>query len=131
MKTAESLGIWRIGEGRLAVELLMAGTGGSGLCGFISGGERAHVGGCAYAVPRDKSSGVGLTADVSTICGPGHKDSDMAQQLAKIISIGTGETVSLTAGLHVENASAQELEKLRQNCIMAAEEFVRAYCGRK
>lgn len=131
MKTAESLGIWSVGEGRLAVELLMAGTGGSGLCGFISGGERAHVGGCAYAVPRRKSSGDGLTADVSTICGPGHKDSDMAQQLAKLISVKTGESVSLTAGIHLDNASIQELEQLQKNCIMAAEEFVRAYCGRK
>lgn len=109
----------------------MCGTGGKGLCGFISGGECAHVGGVAYATPRAKSSGEGLTADVSNICGYAHKDVYMAQALAKIIGVATNETVSLTAGVHVDKATAQELEQLQKNCIMVAEEFVKAYCGRE
>lgn len=130
LKAAEYLGVWKAGEGRLEVQLMMSGTGGKGLCGFISGGESAHVGGTAYAVPRKKSSGEGLTADVSIICGPGHKDVYMAQTLAKLISIPTNEAVSLTAGVHVDKASPEELAQLQSNCITVAEEFVKAYCRR-
>lgn len=130
MEAAEYLGVWTAGEGRLKVSLMMSGTGGKGLCGFISGGERAHVGGVAYAVPRAKTSGEGLTADVSAICGAGHKDVYIAQTMVKLICTGTNETVSLTSGVHVDKASAEELAQLQKNCMTAAEEFVKAYCGR-
>ena len=127
MNEVKYLGTWKAGEGRLEVQLTMIGTAGNGLCGLISGGDLSHVGGTAYAVPRPKSSGVGMTADISTICGPGHKDVYCAQPLAKYISISTGETVSLTVGLHVDNASAEDLEQLNINCQTAVENFVRAY----
>ena len=127
MKKAEHLGVWTGGEGRLEVELSMEGTGGQGLCGFLYGGQRAHVGGVAYAVPRARSSGDGITADLSTICGPGHKDVYIAQQLARQLCLLTGETVCITAGLHIDHATASELTAFQQACTAAADKFAEDY----
>lgn len=87
----------------------------------------AHVGGVAYAVPRPKSSGEGLTADLSTICGPGHKDVYAAQAVAKTLCLATNETVCICAGLHLNHASRAQIEEMMDNCAQAAQQAAEAY----
>lgn len=120
MQFANFMGTWSAGSGRLAVSASAFGTGGNGLCVMLTGGELAHVGGTAYAVPRMRSDGTGLTADVSTICGSGHKDVYAAASAAKSISIMLNEPVCVTAGIHVEHADAEEIAELNRNIGEAA-----------
>lgn len=115
MQFAEFLGTWTAGSGKLAVSASAFGTGGNGLCVMLTGGEKAHVGGTAYAVPRMRSDGTGLTADISTICGPGHKDVYAAAAAAKNISIMFNEPVCVTAGIHVDHAGEEEIAELDRN----------------
>ena len=115
MQFAEFLGTWTAGSGRLAVSASAFGTGGKGICVMLTGGERAHVGGTAYAAPRMRSDGAGLTADVSTICGSGHKDVYAAANVAKRVCVALDETVAVTAGIHVDHASPEELRELNRN----------------
>lgn len=109
------------GESRYRVELRIHETDGNGLCLFVSGGEIPHVGGCALAIPRQKSSGEGWTCDISTLCAPGHKDVILAQRLATTIAVRCLEVVSVTVGLHIENATEEELTLLTNNAMAAAE----------
>ncbi len=115
MQFAVFLGTWTAGSGKLAVSASAFGTGGEGLCVMITGGEKAHVGGTAYAVPRMRSNGTDLTADISTICASGHKDVYAAASAAKQISITLNEPVCVTAGIHVEHISEEEMAELNRN----------------
>jgi len=127
MNKTEYLGCFSASEGRIRIELNMLGTEGRGLCGFLTGGDKSHTGGVVYASPRPKSRGEGLTADVSTICGYGHKDAYAAQGIAKRICTETGESVSITAGIHVDGASDEELMLIGKLVSRTADEFLRAY----
>ncbi len=85
------------------------------MCAFLSGGDEPHVGGVAVAVPRSRSNGDGLTCDVSQICVPGHKDVLAAASVATALARGTGEVTSVTAGIHVEGATPEDLERVMGN----------------
>ena len=127
MTASDYLGTWITGENRYRIELTIFGTQGNGLCGFLTGGERAHVGGVSYANPREKTNGEGITADISMICGPGHKDVYVAQMAASQICIAINEPVSITAGIHIEHASQEELSKLQENCKKTIDAFINDY----
>lgn len=117
-------------NGMFQISLVLHTTKGRGLCGYLSGGI-PHVGGVAYAVPRPRSDGKGITADVSTICGPGHKDVYAAQEVARRICLQTGETVCICAGIHVEHASKSDIDSLMELCLEAADRAVEIYSGQK
>lgn len=85
------------------------------------------MGAVAYAVPRPKSSGQGLTADISSICGPGHKDIYAAQKVAERICLKTNETACICAGIHLENASQEDIRSILDCCLDAADLAVEKY----
>lgn len=120
-----------IGEGKFHITLQIHETGGKGLCVFITGGEQSHVGGIALAVPRHKTSGDGLTSDVSTLCVPGHKDVLLASQVASHLAIAVDETVSATAGVHIEKATREEIDLISKNAIEVVDRWVSEYTSRK
>ena len=127
MAKSAYLGEWTVEDQKYSIRLAMHGTEGHGLCGFLTGGEKDHVGGTAYASPRPKSHGEGITADVSTICGHAHKDVFAAQSVAQKICLAVNETVCITAGIHVDNASDEELKRIRDNFSAAADRFISDY----
>lgn len=101
-----------VGEGVHRVELRVARTQGAGLCVFLTGGQLAHVGGVALAIPRLSLTGQGMSCDVSQLCAPGHKDVELAAYAARRISVATGQVVSATAGMHVDDATSQDIGAL-------------------
>ena len=114
------------GKDRCRISLVLHCTAGRGLCGFLTGGT-AHVGAVAYAVPRPKSSGDGITADISSICGPGHKDIYAAQKVAEQICLKVQETVCICAGIHIDHASQDEIQQIMTRCLEAADQAVDQY----
>lgn len=116
----------RSGTGRCQISLVLQSTQGRGLCGFLTGGT-AHVGAVAYAVPRPKSSGDGMTADISSICGPGHKDIYAAQKVAERLCLAVNETVCICAGIHIDHASQQEIQQILDLCLEAVDKAVEQY----
>jgi hypothetical protein len=117
------------GAGRAAVTLIMHITDGKGLCGFLFGGETPHVGGVVYSIPRYDRDEDHLTTDVSTICGPGHRDVLAAQRVAAAISVATGESTCITAGIHIDRATPDEIKALMDNCMEISNRFIAGLKG--
>jgi hypothetical protein len=92
------------GNGRCRVEGTCVLSGGD-LCVVLGGGERPHIG---AAVVRSAYSG-------GTICLAGHRDDVPARAMAAKISAAKNITVCVVAGIHIDDASAEEIAVLLQN----------------
>lgn len=103
------------GHGRTQVQLHLFPSGKDWQAVLI-GGDRPHIGAVVLAVPRPSLRGTGLSCDCWVSPVTAHKDHLVAQPLAEQLCLACGSTVAVSAGLHVDNASAQELEQFRDNC---------------
>ncbi len=109
------------GEGKLRVTCQLVGTNGQGLVAFVFGGELPHVGGQALASPGPQLQGAQLSrCDLWVSTVPGHKDAEVAFAIARELCLTTGEPVSVTAGIHVDSASLDEITVLGANALAAA-----------
>ncbi|MDA8216138.1 MAG: hypothetical protein M0Z94_00820 [Dehalococcoidales bacterium] len=100
------------GEGRLRVEARALVVGGD-LVVSIWGGTGPHVGAAALAVPypsRERPGATSATSSVLTLLG--HKDDQVAKAAAERLAAAHGRTVVVTAGLHVDRASADDIRAL-------------------
>jgi len=120
----------RAGEGDLRVTLSVTDTDGQGLVCFLYGGTLPHVGGHALASPGPLLHGAQLSrADLWVTTVPGHKDADAAAAVARRLCIATGQPVSVTAGIHVDNATGDEVKALYQRCLDAADAALDSLVG--
>lgn len=116
------------GAGKYTVNLSAHVTKGNGLAVFISGGEKSHLGGVALASPSVQIDGQQLSScDLWTLTIPGHKDAQLAQRIAKKLCIATEEPVSVSLGVHVEHATAEDIKLLCENVESAADLFLKEY----
>jgi len=106
------------GEGKYQVWLRLWDTS-RGWYGSLTGGEEPHVGGVILAVPRLSLTGSGQSCDIWPITVPGHLDNDAVIPVAKQLCIKLGTTVSLTSGIHIEQAGAEDIARIRENCAAA------------
>lgn len=120
------------GDGRYTVHVDAFSTEGKGLCAFLYGDEIPHNGGTVVAVPRLKSNSThdhDFTADIWISAVPHHKDTEIAVPIAKLMAVQLNEPISLTAGIHIDKASREEINLLCQNCQEAALQFIKKYRG--
>lgn len=87
----------------------------------LTGGERPHCGAVALAVPYKK------TASCSLLSAPQHKDGDLAKPLAEKIAKRTGKNVVLVAGVHVENATPEDVQMLVDNSHKEVDRFLEGF----
>lgn len=77
----------------------------------LYGGDEAHIGAVALAVPhpglRDKEK---VDASVSLLAVTGHKEDGLARNVSYTLAISFNCTVSVACGIHLENATLQEIE---------------------
>ena len=114
------------GSERYPVTLILCCTNGKGLCGYLWGGI-AHIGGVAYGVPRPKSNGTGLTADISSICGPGHKDVYAAQKVAQQLCVALNQPICICAGIHFDGIGSEQIQEILNSCLEVAQRAVKQY----
>lgn len=82
----------------------------------VSGGECPHVGASALAVPRPSlSNPEKVSASTSVICVPGHKEDEVARTAAERIASSLNCVASVCVGVHIDNASIEELLRLKRN----------------
>ena len=113
------------GEGRFQITLEAVVTDGEGLSCFLYGGTLPHVGGAVLAVPGPTLHGKQLSrVDVWSMTVPGHKDAEAAQQVARKIVIATQQSASVTCGVHVDNATGEELSILGKNIDAATDALI-------
>lgn len=103
------------GEGRCQISLILMDTG-NGLSGLLTGGGKPHVGGVVLALPRPSLSGKGWSADVYITPVPGHKDVDVARTVAETLARELQCPVVVTAGIHSDNLSPEELSEIICHC---------------
>lgn len=99
---------------------------GNGLVVFITGGSapfrRYSPGIAAAAGCGDLSS-----CDTWDITLPGHKDKELARELARKICLAVGEPVSVNVGIHTDNASGEDIRYLCSQAGELAERFISQY----
>ncbi len=82
----------------------------------VSGGERPHIGASALAIPRPSlSDPEKVSASTSVICVPGHKEDEVARAAAERIAANLNCAASVCVGVHIDNASMEELLRLKRN----------------
>lgn len=111
-----------VGEGRLKVTCQLTTTDGQGLVAFVYGGERPHVGGQALAAPAAPIGERRLSScDLWSATVPGHLDVEVAAAVARRLCLDAHEVVSCTVGIHVDGASAAEIDRLCSSALEAAQ----------
>lgn len=80
----------------------------------LRGGDKAHVGSTALAVPRASLTGKGRSATVSTLNRTGHKDDFLANPIAHEVAATLNCAVSCTAGVHVDDATPEQIAAIQQ-----------------
>lgn len=118
----------KYGTGKHKITLEILTTCGRGITVFITGGDSPHVGAVALAVPSQNAATGETTCDINIITAYGHKDRFLAEKAAERICRKTGEIVSVTAGVHINNATKIDLQILTDNTMEATEKFIIEYC---
>lgn len=92
---------------------------GSDLTVIITAGK-AHVGAIALAVPCAHNA-EGVLASCSVVTAPGHRDNIPAETAALKLCKALHCNVSVTAGLHIDQASKEEIMTLVDNSTKAVD----------
>jgi len=74
---------------------------------FLGGGERSHIGGVVIAEPGKKVIAVRLS---------GHYDDMVLQPIAEAACKKYKKKVVAVGGVHVDNATTEEINRLVENC---------------
>ena len=102
---------------------------GDDLTVVIGGGEKQHIGAVAVGVPRPSLKDKNIvSSSASVLCLTGHKEDLLARKAALELARMLGHTVTVTVGVHIDDASAEAIamleanfqELLRQICLWAA-----------
>jgi len=82
----------------------------------IFGGDVPHIGAVAVAVQRKSLTGDGSdSASVSVICITGHKEDELARKIALRLSSKLLCNVTVSAGVHIDDASMDDITILSTN----------------
>ncbi len=95
---------------------------GSDLNACICGGTLHHIGAVSMAVYEP----VRGSATVSTLCVHTHRDDALSSKLAKLLSAKLRCTVSLSVGIHIDDAQLSELEIFQSNASKCCEMLIKA-----
>lgn len=105
-----------LGTGRHRVEA-SAIICGNDLVVALLGGERHHIGATVMAVPRPSLADHSrISSSASVLCVAGHKEDELARGVALRLSAALECVVTVVAGLHVDDASGDEIKILLDNC---------------
>ena len=106
------------GEGRTKVNLL-GNNMGSDLVVLIYN-ENAHIGAVAVGEYDHEQK----RASVSVITRVGHKDDAIAHKAAYLISKSIKKPVCVIAGIHLDNITQKEIDKILTNSEIAVKELI-------
>ncbi len=87
----------------------------------VGGGTLHHIGAVSLAVYEHERD----SATVSTVCVYSHRDDAVSSYFAKTISREMKCTVSVSAGIHVDNASEAQIAELSMLSRKCCDEILR------
>ncbi len=109
------------GEGRYRVTLMFFEIGSDRLV-IITGGEEAHIGSATLAEEK---------GHLQTIGKKGHKDHVVSEKVAGIIYDIIGKDLLVVCGIHIDDASKEEIDILVENAQTCANIFAKETNGRR
>ena len=86
-------------RGRISLRLACRAMG-EDLCVMLSGGDREHIGAVALAAPGE---------ELRSLPRPGHREDDLARDLASRLARELEVAVCVTCGIHVDRLRPEEL----------------------
>lgn len=90
------------------------------------GGQAPHVGSVAVAVPRPSLRDPAVTsAAASVITLVGHKDDELAKPIAEFLARELGRVVVLSVGIHVDQATPDDIRAITGTAWQLARELCR------
>lgn len=87
---------------------------GDDLVFFLGGGERSHIGGIVVAEPKKKVKAVRLTGHYDDIVLAPIAEAACKKYKTKVVAVG---------GVHVDNATKEEIDLLVENCRKIAQKI--------
>jgi hypothetical protein len=106
-------------------------TLGEDLCVVVSGGEREHIGAVALAEPRPSLRDKGATsATVSVLAVTGHKEDELARDVARDMAAALKVRVCVTCGIHVDHAGENDIQEIVEAVGSLTREMIRTLQGR-
>ena len=91
----------------------------------LTGGTHPHVGAVALACGiMPDGTRLKYSASVSSMLVLDHKDDIVARKVAKMIADEVHANVTVTAGIHIDNATEDDLQILQENCMQACRQFL-------
>lgn len=112
------------GKGRLTVRLCAVPMG-RDWCLVLTGGDTPHLG-AAAAAPGGVGAGEGGGTGVSAIALPGHREGDLAGDLARKTAAAIGANVAVCCGIHLDRITPEEIQDALALCGELADDFVRS-----
>ena len=96
--------------------ILNTARSGKDLTVIVYGGEKPHIGAVAISIPRPSLKDPQKTStSTSVITLVGHKEDDLAKNIAEEITRITKNITIAIVGLHIEKASLRDIEILILN----------------
>lgn len=94
---------------------------GDGLVLMLTGGNKPHIGAVALAIPYKQTSSASLLSVY------GHKDGEIAKPLAEKVSKEIKKTVVVIVGIHLDNATKEDIQKFINNSNSEVDKFLDKY----
>lgn len=91
----------------------------------IYGGDQAHIGATALAQPRPSlNDAKKISASTSVLCVLGHKEDLLAHHIAQYLAASLNCVVSVNCGIHIEDASPEQLALVPEVVEQMAQQLV-------
>ena len=88
---------------------------------MLTGGNKPHIGAVALAIPYKQTSSASLLSVY------GHKDGEIAKPLAEKVSKVSKKTVVVIVGIHLDNATKEDIQKVIYNSNNEVDKFLKDY----
>ena len=113
----------KVGEGIYTVELTATVCGKDyNIC--IGGGDTYHIGAVALGIPRPSlADATKISASASVLCVTAHKEDEVAREAALRLATLLNTRVVVTCGLHIDDASGEDIKQLYDNYLQALSEL--------
>jgi hypothetical protein len=101
---------------------------GAGVTVSLTGGQRPHVGAVGLGIPRPGLRDPQATsASSSVLTVTGHRDDALAKPLAEIVASRLGQVSVVVVGLHIDNATSEDIAQMTENARQAVERLLDAF----